>query len=65
MEYGADVSSVPRFAPSSLNCTPARPTLSDAVAETVTELPETVDPAAGALRLTVGAIESPEEVGAD
>ena len=31
--YGAEVSSAPRFAPSRRNCTPATPTLSDALAE--------------------------------
>src|SRR5437867_11305247 len=35
MAYGAVVSSAPRFAPSSLNCTPTTPTLSVALAETV------------------------------
>src|SRR5439155_16121785 len=35
-EYGVAVSSAPRFTPSSLNCTPTTPTLSVAVAETVT-----------------------------
>src|SRR5207244_11299480 len=54
-EYGADVSSVPRFAPSSSNCTPATPTSSDALA--VTEVvPETVAPAAGAVSATVGGV---------
>src|SRR4029453_2926034 len=57
-EYGADVSSEPREAPSSLNCTPATPALSDAVAETVTELPDRLEPPAGVLRLTVGAVAS-------
>ena len=33
--YGAVVSSEPRLAPSSWNCTPATPTLSEALAETV------------------------------
>ena len=56
--YGAAVSSAPRFAPSSLNCTPTTPTLSDAVAETVT-VPETVLPSAGAVRETVGSSLSP------
>src|SRR5439155_23091416 len=35
-EYGAVVTSAPRFVPSSLNCTPTTPTLSVALAETVT-----------------------------
>src|SRR5688572_14420599 len=45
-EYGAAVSSVPRLAPFSLNWTPAIPTLSLALADTVTVF-ETVAPAAG------------------
>ena len=40
-----------------LNCTPATPTLSEAVAVRVT-VPDTVAPAAGAVRLTVGAVVS-------
>src|SRR5207237_971280 len=56
--YGADVSSAPRFDPSSLNCTPATPTLSDAVADTVS-VDETVAPAAGELIETVGFVVSP------
>src|SRR5438128_1534497 len=55
--YGAVVSSVPRLAPSSLNCTPTTPTLSEAVAETVT-VPETVAPLAGAVIATVGVVVS-------
>src|SRR2546427_5062542 len=35
IEYGAAVTSAPRFAPSSLNCTPRRPNVSAALAETV------------------------------
>ena len=55
--YGAVVTSAPRFAPSSLNCTPATPTLSLALA--VTEmLPVTVVPGAGAVTDTVGAVLS-------
>ena len=42
------------MAPSSLNWTEATPTLSEAVAETVT-VPETVEPEAGAVREMVGA----------
>ena len=41
-----------------MNCTPATPTLSEALAVTVT-VPDTVAPAAGAVRLTVGAVVSP------
>src|SRR5437867_13380549 len=48
MAYGAEVTSAPRFAPSSLNCTPTTPTLSVALAETVI-VPATVEPAAGAV----------------
>ena len=57
-EYGAVVSSAPSATPSSRNCTPATPTLSDAVAETVT-VPDTVLPAAGAVTDAVGAVVSP------
>src|SRR5258708_7076427 len=56
-EYGAVVTSAPRFAPSSLNCTPTTPTLSDALAPTVV-VPDTVAPAAGAVMLTVGGVVS-------
>src|SRR5207245_4055284 len=55
--YGAVVISAPRLAPSSLNWTPTTPTLSEAVAETVT-VPETVEPAAGAVMETVGTVVS-------
>ena len=41
-----------------LNCTPATATLSEALAETVTEAPETVEASAGAVRETVGAVVS-------
>ena len=50
------VSSPPEFAPSTRNCTPATPTLSEADALSVTS-PETM-PAAGAVTATVGAIVS-------
>src|SRR5437773_2645292 len=53
--YELAVSSAPRFAPSSLNCTPTTPTLSVAVAAIVTAAPDTVAPAAGAVIATVGA----------
>src|SRR2546426_4939427 len=56
-EYGAVVTSAPRFAPSSLNCTPTTPTLSVAVAETVI-VPEMVAPADGAVSATVGGVVS-------
>ena len=46
--YGAVVSSAPRFAPSSLNCTPATPTLSAASAVT-SIVPRHGRPAAGAV----------------
>ena len=55
--YGAVVSSAPRLAPSSLNCTPTTPTLSEALAETVI-VPATVPPAAGAVIETVGCMAS-------
>src|SRR5207249_12302922 len=57
MEYGEAVSSAPRLFPSNLNCTPATPTLSEALADTVT-VPETVDPLAGAVMDTVGGVVS-------
>src|SRR5437870_2928816 len=55
--YGAAVTSAPRLTPSSLNCTPTTPTLSVALAETVT-VPATVAPAAGAVIDTVGGVVS-------
>src|SRR5881296_138461 len=55
--YGAAVTSAPRFAPSSLNCTPTTATLSVALAETVI-VPATVAPAAGAVIATVGGVVS-------
>src|SRR5213083_3738714 len=55
--YGAAVTSAPRLTPSSLNCTPTTPTLSVALAETVT-VPATVTPAAGAVMDTVGGVVS-------
>jgi hypothetical protein len=57
-EYGLAVSSAPRLAPSSLNCTPATPTLSDAVADTVTDAPDTVAPPDGAVIEIVGGVVS-------
>ena len=56
-EYGAAVSSAPSVAPSRRNCTPTTPTLSAAVAVTVT-VPLTVAPLAGDVRLTVGGVLS-------
>src|SRR3989344_8181071 len=61
MEYGEVVSSAPTLAPSTLNCTPTTPTLSDALADRVT-VPETVAPSAGAMRETVGLVVSPPVV---
>ncbi|OGZ56481.1 MAG: hypothetical protein A3H64_01020 [Candidatus Ryanbacteria bacterium RIFCSPLOWO2_02_FULL_45_11c] len=58
IEYGEVVSSAPRFAPSSLNCTPATPTLSLALAEIITEVPDTVEPDVGAVMDTIGAVVS-------
>src|SRR5437773_9163624 len=55
IEYGDDVSSEPILAPSTRNCTPATPTLSEAEALTVTD-PDTVAPDAGALMLTAGGV---------
>src|SRR5438552_2324842 len=57
MVYGAVVTSAPRLAPSSLNCTPTTPTLSVALAETVT-VPETEAPATGAVMETAGGVAS-------
>src|SRR6185295_2632717 len=55
--YGAVVSSAPTFAPSTLNCTPAIPTLSFASA-VIDTAPETVVPAGGAVIVAVGAVRS-------
>ena len=55
--YGEAVSSAPRFEPSSLNWTPATPTLSLAVAVTETT-PERVAPAAGEAIVTEGCVPS-------
>ena len=49
--YGSPVTSAPKGAPSTKNCTPATPTVSDAVATTGTR-PKTVDPEAGAVIAT-------------
>src|SRR5437867_4212742 len=57
IEYGAVVSSAPKFAPSILNCTPATPTFSAALAVIVT-VAGTVAPFAGAVILTVGGVVS-------
>ena len=58
MEYGEVVSSAPRVAPSRRNCTPTTPTLSVAVALSVT-VALTVLPLAGdAPRVTVGGVVS-------
>jgi hypothetical protein len=56
-EYGALVSSAPRLAPSSRNCTPATPTLSAALAVTGT-VPDIVSPSRGDVILTVGGVVS-------
>src|SRR5205823_1235260 len=57
-EYGAVMSSAPRFAPSSLNCTPTTPTLSLVVAVTVAAVPDTVAPFVGAVIETTGGVVS-------
>src|SRR5919198_246062 len=57
MEYGA-VRSTPMLTPSSRKSTSATPTLSPAWAETVTELPATVEPDAGAVMDALGAVTS-------
>ena len=56
IEYGAAVTSTP-LTPSSRNCTPATPTLSEALALTVI-VPETLAPEAGEVMLTEGAVVS-------
>ncbi len=56
--YGAVKSSLPRLAPFSMNCTPATPTLSLAVAVTLAVVPESVAPAVGVVSETVGAVVS-------
>src|SRR5207245_906799 len=56
-EWGEVVPSAARLAPSSLNWTPATPTLSLALAVTVTVL-DTVAPAAGAVIETDGGVRS-------
>src|SRR5712692_1069609 len=58
IEYGVEVTSAPKLTPSSLNWMPTTPTLSEAVAETVTAVPETVAPLAGAVTETVGGVVS-------
>src|SRR2546426_8557611 len=55
--YGDDASSLPRLAPSSLNCTPMTPTLSEAVA-VMLMVPETVAPLAGLVIETAGGVLS-------
>ena len=59
IEYGLVVPAAPRFTPSSMNWMLVTPTLSEAVAETVTFAPETVALLAGAVMDTVGDTESP------
>ena len=54
---GAEPSSAPSAVPSTRNCTPATPTLSDAVAVT-SSVPLTVAPPGGARMLTLGAAVS-------
>jgi hypothetical protein len=58
VEYGEVVSKEPRLEPSSLNWTLATPTLSEAVAETLTLAPETVALLVGAVIETVGGVVS-------
>src|SRR5204863_405764 len=56
-EYGAAASSTPRLAPSSRNCTPTTPMLSEALAVTLV-VPPTVAPETGEVMLTVGGVVS-------
>ena len=58
VEYGEAVTGEPRFVLSTLNCTLATATLSEAVAEIVTDEPETVAPLDGAVSETVGGVVS-------
>jgi hypothetical protein len=55
---GAAANSGPSGAPLSRNCTPATPTSSDAVADTVTAGPSTLLSGAGAVIVTVGKVVS-------
>src|SRR5712664_2753397 len=55
--YGAVVSSAPMLMPSYLNCTPATPTLSEALA-TMGTVPQRVAPDGGETTATVGGIVS-------
>src|SRR5687767_5341613 len=57
IEYGEVESSTPTLFPSSLNCTPATPTLSDALAAMLMT-PETVEAGPGEDNETVGRIVS-------
>ena len=57
MEYGAEVSADPTFAPSSMNCTLVTPRLSAAFAETVI-VPDTVALRTGEVMDTVGGVVS-------
>src|SRR3989344_1461004 len=59
IEYGVVVASAPTFVPSTLNCTPTTPTLSEAVALMVIVL-EATESIAGVVRETVGAMVSSE-----
>ncbi len=56
-EYVLVVSSAPKLVPLRWNCTPTTPTLSVAVAGSVT-IPDTVLPLEGAVRLTEGDVVS-------
>src|SRR4030095_11762115 len=56
IEYGALVTSLPNGAPSRRNWTPTTPMLSVAVAETVTFVPDTWRPGAGAVSVEVGGV---------
>ena len=57
------MSAVPRSAPSRRNCTEVTLRLSDALAVTLT-VPDTVEPAVGAVSETLGAVVSPATVAA-
>src|SRR5258705_13146829 len=64
VEYGEELSSVPRLAPSRRNCTPATPTLSAALAETLICVPMLLAPPVGAVSAIVGGVVSVDVGGA-
>lgn len=63
--YGDELTAEPMFVLSTLNCTLATATLSEAVADSATLVPETVAPLDGAVSETVGGVVSGVGVGDD